>query len=163
MGLSAFDLSVLAGKTLVVLVVLLALYRLLGKRQAGLMNAFDLVTLMAVANAVQNAMTEGRGQLAAGIVSAATLVLGAFLITRLAGRSGWSHRLLTGEPAVLLSDGKILDERLRQQGVSREELQAALRRHGMQSPREAGMAVLEVDGSISVVPPGRVDRIDTDL
>ena len=72
MGISAFDLSVLAGKTTVVLVVLVALYRVLGKRSLANFTVYDLVTVMAVANAVQNAMTNGRGELLVGLACSAS-------------------------------------------------------------------------------------------
>ncbi len=80
MGISAYGLSVQAGKTAVVLMVLVALYRVL-ERSAAFANftaSTNLVTVMAVANAVQNAMTAGRGELLVGIGCSATLLLLAF-------------------------------------------------------------------------------------
>jgi uncharacterized membrane protein YcaP (DUF421 family) len=163
MGISAYHLSVLAGKTAVVAIVLLALYRVLGKRNLAQFSVYDLVTVMAVANAVQNAMTAGRGQFAVGLVCSATLLLLAYGMTKLFTRLPMSERLVLGIPILLISDGQVLPYRLRREQVSREELQAALRQHGVTSPHEVAMAVLELDGTISVIPKGRASRIESKL
>lgn len=157
MGITWFALSVLAGKTFVVMVYLLVLYRLIGKREIAQMNAYDLVTIMALANAVQNAMTQGSGNLVAGLVTSGTLILGAYFITRLFMKTPGRERLLLGQPVVLISDGKYVEEALRHERVTRDEMKAALRQHGLVSPLQVALAVLEVDGSISIIPKGQTN------
>jgi uncharacterized membrane protein YcaP (DUF421 family) len=152
MGITAYELSVLAGKTAVVLVVLVALYRVLGKRSLANFTVYDLVTVMAVANAVQNAMTEGRGEVLVGIGCSATLLLLAFGTSKLFVSLPASERLVLGEPVLLIHNGQVLAHRLRQEHVTQLELQEALRAYGLAAAVEVEMAVLEVDGSISVVP-----------
>ncbi|MDR3689004.1 MAG: DUF421 domain-containing protein [Fimbriimonas sp.] len=147
-----FELSVFAGKTFVVVVYLFLLYRLLGKRQVAQFNLYDLVTVMAVANAVQNAMTTGKGDLAVGIVCASTLLFVGWLVSRLVLRAPKAQHLMFGTPTIIVSDGHILEDRMRRERVSQEELEAALRSHGLVVPTQARLAVLEVDGSISIVP-----------
>jgi uncharacterized membrane protein YcaP (DUF421 family) len=152
MGITAYDLSVFAGKTAVVLVVLVALYRALGKRSLANFTVYDLVTVMAVANAVQNAMTAGRGEVLVGIVCSATLLLLAFGISTFFASLPASERVVLGEPVLLVHDGRVLADRLRRERVTPHELQEALRAYGLSAPAQVEMAVLEVDGSISVVP-----------
>jgi uncharacterized membrane protein YcaP (DUF421 family) len=147
-----YDLSVLAGKTTVVVVYLFVLYRLLGKRQVAQFNLYDLATIMAVANAVQNAMTMGKGDLAVGIVCAGTLLLVGWLVTRVVVKAPRAEHIMFGSPTIILSDGHVLDDRMHRERVTIEELEAALRQHGLIAPEQARLAVLEVDGSISVVP-----------
>src|SRR5580658_2118948 len=103
MDVSVFELSVFAGKTAVILVALVIIYRLLGKRELGQMNAYDLATIVAVSNAVQNGMTAGRGELLIGLVTSSTLILLAFLIMRVFVRHPLGERLLLGQPVLLLS------------------------------------------------------------
>src|SRR5439155_19556527 len=114
-----------------VLVVLLIAIRFLGKRQIGGMNVYDLVLMLAVANAVQNAMTKGSGQLAVGLVSAGTLLL----IGRVLGiafvRLPWLEAHLVGTPTIILQDGKLDCERMRGEGVTEAEVLAALRQYGL--------------------------------
>jgi uncharacterized membrane protein YcaP (DUF421 family) len=152
MRISAYDLSVLAGKTAVVLVVLVALYRVLGKRSLANFTVYDLVTVMAVANAVQNAMTAGRGEVLVGIACSATLLLVAFGLSTFFASLPASERVVLGEPVLLIHDGRLLVDRLRQEHITPHELQEALRAYGLAAATQVEVAVLEVDGSISVVP-----------
>ncbi|HEY6357788.1 MAG TPA: YetF domain-containing protein [Vicinamibacterales bacterium] len=152
MGITAYDLSVLAGKTAVVLFVLTALYRLMGKRSLANFTVYDLVTVMAVANAVQNAMTAGRGEVLVGIGCSATLLLLAFASSRAFTSSPAAERVVLGEPVLLIHGGRVLADRLRQEHITRGQLLEALRAYGLSAPAEVKMAVLEIDGSISVVP-----------
>ena len=152
MGITPYDLSVLAGKTAVVLLVLLGLYRVLGKRSLANFTVYDLVTVMAVANAVQNAMTAGRGELLVGIGCSATLLLLAFGMSIVFASAPASERVVLGEPVLLIHDGRVLADRLRREHIGMRELQEALRAYGLSTPGQVGMAVLEIDGSISVVP-----------
>ncbi len=146
------EVSIFAAKTAVVLILLFLAFRVLGKRQVGQLNIYDLAMIMALANAVQNAMTAGRGDLWVGITSSATLLTVGWAMTRLFLKSKRAERLLIGMPTVILNKGKVLQHRMRRERVTRDELLAAIRQHGLQSPAQVKMAVLEVDGSISIVP-----------
>jgi uncharacterized membrane protein YcaP (DUF421 family) len=144
--------SVFVAKPLVVLLFLVMVFRLLGKRTAAQMSVYDLAMVMALANAVQNAMTAGKGDLSIGIAASGTLIVAAAGITWLSTRSPAAQRVCVGTPTVVLSKGRILRSRLRKELLTEEELMAALRTHGLKGPSEAEMAVLEVDGTLSIVP-----------
>lgn len=148
---TAGDMAVQAAKTVVIVTLLAVGLRLLGKRQMAQLNVYDVAMLMAAANAVQNAMTAGRGSLGIGISSATAAVATGWLATRVLGlRPRLSHRLL-GTPTVLVRDGTVLTSRLRSERVTPEELDEAIRQHGLSSVDEVGLAVFEVDGTINIV------------
>src|SRR5438093_8782428 len=99
-------LFAIAARTAIVLVVLLIAIRFLGKRQIGGMNVYDLVLMLAVANAVQNAMTKGSGQLAVGLASAGTLLLIGQVLGIALVRRPWLEAHLVGTPTIILQDGR---------------------------------------------------------
>lgn len=139
-------------KTVIVVAFLLGGFRLFGKREMSQLSVYDLAMLFALSNAVQNAMTAGRGNLGVGLAVSSTVVGSAWLLTKLlAGRPRLEARVI-GSPTILVHDGQVLAVPMRRQRVNGDELDAACRAHGLDDPRDAALAVLEVDGSISVVP-----------
>ena len=142
----------IAGRTAVIYLFIVIGVRQLGTRELGRLNAYDFVLVVVLANAVQNALVGGDNTLVGGLVSALTLLLMNLLFTRLLNRFPWLEKQVVGEPAVLVSDGQAQWDRMRREGVTRDELMAALREHGVTRLEEVRLAVLEVDGDISVVP-----------
>lgn len=141
----------------VYLVVLIGL-RLAGKREIGQMTTFDLVVLLLLANAVQNAMVGPDTSLTGGILAAVVLLLMNAVVARLRLRWPRLRRLVEGSPTLLVLRGEVLTDRLRREGLDQETLEAALREHGVADLRDVEMAVLEIDGSISIVPAGTETR-----
>ena len=139
--------------------VLLGL-RLTGKREVGQMTPFDLVLLLLIANAVQNAMTGPDTSVTGGLVAAATLFLANLAVSRLAWRYRKIRKVVEGSPRLLIHSGMILKENLAKEHLTIEELEQALREHGIASPAEVGQAVLEIDGSISVL---RADELPSSV
>jgi len=152
MSLDLFTLSVLAAKSFVVLLFLLVAFRFMGKREIAQFNIYDLALVMAIANAVQNAMTRGQGELVVGFVTAGTILLGAWLLTRLFWHAPALEGRILGTPTVLVLNGVVLEDRMRHERITEDELATALRQHGLSDPEQAKMAILEIDGSISIVP-----------
>src|SRR5581483_4423308 len=130
--------------------LLLAL-RLFGKREVGQFTLYDLVFVLLVANAVQPAMTGPDASLLGGVLIITTLVLVNFVIGRL-DTVPFLHRVLTPQPTLVIKDGEILADRLRKEGIDREELEMAVREHGLADVAEVALGVLEPDGSVSIVP-----------
>ena len=112
-------------RTLVVYVGVFAGLRLAGKRELGQMTVFDLVVVLLIANAVQNAMTGPDFSVQGGLVAAFTLLVAnrVIALTRLHGGS-WG-RLIEGTPTVLVEDGELIEPHLRREGLERRELRAA--------------------------------------
>lgn len=151
-------LSVMGGRAFFMFVYLVVLFRLLGKRQIGQLNIFDLAAIMGVANAVQNGMTMGSGNLSVGIQAVLILLItGRLLAAFLVKQPGIENRML-GTPTLLISDGEFLEQNMRREMITESQLLATMRAHGLTRPNDVRMAVLEVDGSISIVPneDGRV-------
>src|SRR5690242_12014514 len=101
-------LLIIAGKTTVVYVFLVLGLRLLGKRELGQMNIYDLVLIIVLANAVQNAMVGDDNTLLGGIVAAATLLVLNRALTILMLRSPRIERTLVGQPMLICNDGHLL-------------------------------------------------------
>ena len=147
--LSAFDIVL---RTTVVYALILVGLRLSGKRELGQMTLFDLVLLLLIANAVQNAMVGGDTSLAGGLVAALVLLLLNALLARLRVRWPKLRHLVEGTPTLLVLHGKPIPEHLRREGLDEEMLETALREHGVAELKDVEMAVLEIDGAISIVP-----------
>jgi uncharacterized membrane protein YcaP (DUF421 family) len=139
-------------RTLVVYFVVLAGLRLFGKRQLGQMNIADLVMILLIANAVQNAMVGPDVSLPGGLVAAVVLLAVNYLVTRALSRSREAQRLLEGAPTLLVKDGDYVLQGLLHEGIAKEEVQMAIREHGIADASEVRAAYLEPDGTISVVP-----------
>lgn len=144
----------IAIRCVVVYLALLIGLRLAGKREIGQMTVFDLVVLLLIANAVQNAMVGPDTSLTGGIVAAAILLTANTVVARLRLRWPRLRRAVEGTPTLLVSHGRIDPVAMRREGIDRDELDAALREHGVAEVEGVDMAILETDGTISVVPAG---------
>ncbi|MGH9492103.1 MAG: DUF421 domain-containing protein [Terriglobales bacterium] len=139
----------IAGRTAAIYLVVLLGVRLSGKREVGQMTPFDLTLLLLLSNAVQNAMTGPDTSLLGGIVAATTLLLLNFGVAELAGFNRKFRRFVQGSPSLLVHNGKLVEANMAREHVTLDELQRALREHGIANLNEVSLAVLEVDGSIS--------------
>ena len=136
-------------RTGVIYLLVLVGVRLSGKREVGQMTPFDLTLLLLLSNSVQNAMTGPDTSLLGGVIAAATLLILNYLVADVAGLTRGFRKLVEGEPSLLIHDGKIIESHMAKEHVSMDELHRSLREHGLNSPKEVALAVLEVDGSIS--------------
>lgn len=143
-------LEIVARTAIIYLAVLLGL-RLTGKREVGQMTPFDLALLILIANAVQNAMTGPDTSVTGGIVAAGTLLVLNFLVSRVVLPNRRLRRFVEGTPTILIRDGQLVQKNLANEHIAPEEVLQALREHGVPRPEEVGLAVLEIDGSISVL------------
>ena len=139
-------------RTLVAYVALLAGLRLFGRRQLGQMTPFDLVVILLIANALQNAMVGPDTSLVGGLLAAATLLVANRLVAVARRRLPWFERAAEGEPLLLVSEGKVLTQRLAREGIEVADLEQAAREHGIADLGQVEAAVLEVDGTMSIIP-----------
>ena len=140
--------EIVARTAAIYLVVLLGV-RLSGKREVGQMTPFDLTLLLLISNSVQNAMTGPDTSLIGGVAAALTLLLMNYFIAELSGTNRRFRKLIEGQPTLLVHDGQVLNAHLAKEHVSMDELDRALREHGIENHKQVALAVLEVDGSIS--------------
>ena len=155
---SLWNLSIIAARTAIVLVALVLGIRVFGKREMGGMTVIDLVVVLALANAVQNAMTLGSGVLLVGIVSGGTLLLLDRLLGLALVRRPSLERFLTGGPVVIIQNGELQRDQMRREGLTVEEVMGAVRGYGLATLAEVKLGVLEADGSLSVVAVDRTKR-----
>lgn len=141
----------IAIRTSVVYLVLLVGIRLCGQRQLGQMTPFDLVLLLIISNAVQNAMVGPDTSLVGGLVAAGVLLLWHQVLDRIRKANRRIGKLLAGEGIMLINEGRVLAEHLKRAGLTSDELFQALREHGVPSVSDVRLAVLEPDGSVSVI------------
>ena len=136
---------------LIVFVFVLVFLRLSGKRQVGQMTPIDLVLLLLISNAVQNAMNGGDNSITAGAILAATLILADVAVSALARRSRKVEAFVEGQPILLIHNGHILDHALKRSGMTRNDLMAGLRASDVATVQDVHAAVLENNGRITVL------------
>jgi uncharacterized membrane protein YcaP (DUF421 family) len=139
----------IALRTAIVYAIVLIGVRLSGKREVGQMTPFDLVLLLLLSNSVQNAMTGPDTSLPGGIVAAITLFLLNFGVAEYAGVNRKFRKFVQGSPSLLIHNGEAVLPHMAKEHVTMDELERALREHGISSVKEVSLGVLEVDGSMS--------------
>jgi uncharacterized membrane protein YcaP (DUF421 family) len=143
------------GRTLLIGVLayvsLVFMLRVSGKRTLAKMNAFDLVVTVAIGSTLATIVLSKSVALAEGLLALALLIGMQFAISWSSTRMPWLRRVVTGEPRLLLRDGTMLDDALRDARVTREEVRAAVRSAGIGALGDVAAVVLETDGSFSVI------------
>lgn len=130
---------------------ILVLLRFSGKRQLGQMGPTELVVILLISNAVQNSMNGGDNSLIGGIVMAAVLVFLSTLISNLTYRSRALRIIFEGTPTLLIHKGRVLYKNLVRERLSEGELRVLLRKQGVHDISGIENAVLEADGTLSIV------------
>ena len=139
-------------RTIVLYLVLILVVRLMGKRQIGEMEPAEFVVTMLVANLASIPMQDGGIPLFSGLVPILT-VLGLELVLSWATlRSLAFRKVLCGKPVILIENGKILQNRLRQTRITLDELMGHLRQKDVLNPQQVQYAILETNGTLSVFP-----------
>jgi uncharacterized membrane protein YcaP (DUF421 family) len=139
-------------RTAIVYLIILLGLRILGKREIGQMTPFDFVLLLLISNAVQNAMTGPDTTIWGGLIAATTLLIITWGISLISGRYRKLRGVLEGQPTILVSRGKLLEQNIKREKIERDELEMAAREHGIEDLKSVELAVLEIDGSISIIP-----------
>jgi uncharacterized membrane protein YcaP (DUF421 family) len=140
---------------LIIYVFMVVILRITGKRQIGQLAPFDLILLLVLSNAVQNAMNGGDNSVTGGVISATTLIVANGIVSRLTFRSKTLERIIEGRPEVLIHNGKLFTHVLTQAKLTHHELNAALRAAGCSCVSEVHSAILENTGQITVHPRKR--------
>lgn len=131
---------------------LLFILRISGKRTLSKMNAFDFVITVALGSTLATILLSKDVSLAQGVLALTLLVCLQYVITWSSVRAPWVRRLVTGEPRLLLYQGKCLPKAMRRSRVAKEEIRAAVRSSGKADLDCVFAVVLETDGSFSVTP-----------
>lgn len=136
-------------------------FRIMGKREFGQLTPFELVTLLLIPEVVSKALTGPDYSLTAGFIGVSTLLALVFLTSVLAYRYPRFGRITEGKPAVLARDGALIPEAMARERISPEEVRIELHKYGLEEVAQVRWAMLEVDGSITIIPTegrGRIKR-----
>lgn len=125
--------------------------RIFGKTELAQLSVVDLVFILLISNSVQNAMVGDNTTLAGGIIAAISLFLVNSFFKIVLFRWKRFNRIIQGGPLMLIYEGKILKKHLEQAKITTDELEAAVREHGVGKISSVNLAVLETDGNISVL------------
>lgn len=136
--------------TLVYLFLFLTL-RFLLKRQAGMLNIADLLVIVVIADAVQNAMGSTYESVTEGAVLVLTIVFWDYAIDWLAFRFPAVERFVRPQPVLLIDRGRLLRRNMDREMITESELKTQLRHHGIESEAEVKAAAIEADGKLSVI------------
>jgi uncharacterized membrane protein YcaP (DUF421 family) len=144
-----FPLLEKVGRTLVVYAFLLVGLRLAGKRELGQLNPFDLVVLLLLSNTLQNAIIGNEYTVLGGLVGATVLLVVNWLAVRYLYGHPALDEFLTGRSDVLVRNGRVINKHLRRELITRDELEAAARRQGLESLSDVHTCRLEVGGALT--------------
>ncbi len=139
-------------RTIVLYLVLIAVIRMMGKRQVGEMEPSEFVVTMLVANLASIPMQDGGIPLYSGLVPILTVLGVELILTALSMHSVKLRQLLCGKPVILIENGKILQKNLRSTRVTLDELSELLRGKDVLTPETVQYAILETNGNLSVFP-----------
>ena len=158
MSLLQIRLSFIHNSYIEIVVRALAVYffmiiaiRIFGKKELAQLSVIDLVFILLISNAVQNAMVGPDTSLGGGLIAAAALFAANFTLKKLLYNNKKLSTLVQGESMVLIYRGTVNEENCRTSEISIEELSAAVREHGAKDITQVDLAMLEVDGNISVI------------
>ena len=140
-----------AGSTAAVYVFLVVGLRLLSRRQLGQLTVIDLIVVLVLGSAVETAMIHGDTSLLVGLASAATLLIVNGALTLALRRSKGLNHLVNGGPVLLVNHGRIVHDHLVRVGMTEADLAEALRARGFSGTDGVRAAVLETDGTVSVI------------
>ena len=135
----------------VVYFVLLVMIRASGKRTMGQFTPFDMLLVVLLGNAVQNALLGQDTSVGGGLLLASTLLVLNWLVGLVSARSARMEALVEGVPVLLARDGKVYKEVLRRELISRADFDKAMRESGIEDIEDIRMAVLETNGHITLV------------
>ena len=145
-------------RPILVYVFLVVGLRLAGKRELAQLNPFDLVVLLTLSNTVQNAIIGDDNSVLGGIIGAATLLVMNYAVVVLAFRNRKLGAVIEGGPDMLISNGRVNEDRLDAEKITPEELEAAARKQGFQSLKDVEQAILYPGGTFCFI--GRVPTAD---
>jgi len=132
--------------------------RLFGKKELAQLSIIDLVFILLISNAVQNAMVGSDSSLAGGLVAASSLFIVNYLFKYILYRFPKLGNIVQGVELMLIYKGQLNESNLVKARITKEEILEAVREHGVSEIREVDLAVLETDGNISIISNGYKNR-----
>jgi len=125
--------------------------RLTGKKQLSQLNTTDVILILLISNAVQNAMVGNNTSLIGGIIAASVLFIINFILRKLMYKYKKLNEFLQEKPEILIHNGTLDFKILSKLNITSDELREAMREHGVEYFKDVKLAMLEIDGNISII------------
>jgi uncharacterized membrane protein YcaP (DUF421 family) len=125
--------------------------RIFGKKELSQLNTADVILILLISNSVQNAMVGANTSLYGGIIAAFSLFLINYIFKKVMLKSKFIKELVQDKPEVLIHNGKIEFKTIARLGINAEELEEAMREHGIEYYKDVKLAMFEIDGNISII------------
>ena len=125
--------------------------RIFGKRELSQLNSADIVLILLISNAVQNAMVGSNVSLEGGVIAAFSLFLVNYIFKKIMYKSRFLSDLIQSKPEILIHDGIIEFDALSKLGITSDELDETIREHGVENYKLVKLAMLEINGNISII------------
>ena len=125
--------------------------RFFEKKELSQLNTFDVILILLISNSVQNAMVGSNSSLLGGISAASVLFAINFILKKLMFRFPKFNRFFQGKPEILIHNGKLEFATLSKLGITHDEITEAIHEHGIENSKDVKLAILEVDGNISII------------
>lgn len=125
--------------------------RIFGKKELSQLNTADVILILLISNSVQNAMVGANTSLYGGIIAAFSLFLINFIFKKVMLKSKFIKELVQDKPEILIHNGKTEFKTLARLGITSEELEEAMREHGIEYYKDVKLAMFEIDGNISII------------
>lgn len=125
--------------------------RVFGKKQLSQLNTADVILILLISNSVQNAMVGNNTSLYGGIVAALALFVINYIFKKVMSKSEFIKNLVQDKPEILIHNGRIEFETIARLGITNDELQEAMREHGVERYKDVKLSMFEIDGSISII------------
>ena len=143
-------LDVILRSAAVYLFMVVAL-RIFGKKELSQLNTTDVILILLISNSVQNAMVGSNTSLWGGLAAATVLFAINFILKKLMYRFKGFGNFLQQKPQILIHDGNLDFKTLSELNITSEELKEAMREHGIEYFKDVKLAMLEIDGNISII------------
>ncbi|WP_293893432.1 DUF421 domain-containing protein [Flavobacterium sp.] len=138
-------------RSVAVYLFMLIAIRLFGKKELSQLNTADIILVLLISNSVQNAMVGSNSSLEGGLVAALVLFVLNFILKKIMFKSKTVTQLLQDKPEILIHDGIIDFKALAKLEISSPELEEVIREHGVEHFTDVKLAMMEIDGNISVI------------
>ena len=125
--------------------------RIFGKKELSQLNTADIILILLLSNSVQNAMVGSNSSLLGGITAAVALFIINFIFKKIMLNSTFIKGLVQDKPIILIHNGTIDFRSLAKLDITSEEIQEAMREHGVEFYKDVKLAMFEIDGNISII------------
>jgi uncharacterized membrane protein YcaP (DUF421 family) len=142
----------IVARATVVFVVIFIVLRVIGRRELGNLEPFDLILLVVMGDLVQQGVTQSDYSVTGAIIAILTISVLTVFVSYLGFRFRRLRPLLEGEPIILLADGRPIERNMRRERITLDDLAAEARQQNVESLDDVRLAVLEASGSISIIP-----------